>query len=676
MMDNDVPSKPSVRVAHKHRILLYTACYNVLDGVTLTIRKIEQEILKAGHSVLVLTTKSGDPKNTHLDGQHPNRQVVFLDNSIEIPFLTDPNNPALSYHLGFSISNRVKRLICEFDPTLIHITVPDCINIHLIEFARKEELPIMGTYHSNIPEYMTHYRGLGWLKHVLGQFFRHQYNFLQRLYVPTPFIVGHLEEAWELGHATDLRVWGRGIDLDKFHPQHLDWKWRKSVLQTSYAAEETSELGLDDIPILLWVGRLVPEKRVDIFCAIVRRLVAMGVKFQAVVIGAGPSTHEVLSLPQTTYLGWQGPDQLKVAYASSDVFLFPSAVETFGNVTLEAAASGLPLVVEKGCSGHLVEDGVNGYACSTYDDFLQGTTQLLESHVLRRRFSHASRKHSLQYEKTKVVRMMIDNYAEVTDEFYETYGGHHANRDAVYVKDPLAFRGGTHPRPFVLMLIEHLFVIVFQTLWYLASGFLWFQEHLTQRIARVVPAPSAAGSTHRVKVSKPDISGEEGDVLSTIEEEGALSDSEDPLLTSIAGSESSTTASTASLSHIASVPAPTREPNHGFCDTHVSPCCIASVKGWLRMMFFLTWMESRLRTYAGCPARAVNRAITWSCLRLSRKRKDSAAMGTAGIMNGFVSRGRTDTLDEDVPSSGVAATTAACRQSSTQHSSRQRRNVV
>ena len=76
---------------------------------------------------------------------------------------------------------------------------------------------------------------------------------------------------------------------------------------------------------------------------------------------------EILALPNTKFLGWLSGDALKVAYASSDVFLFPSAVETFGNVTLEAAASGLPLVVEAGCSGHLVNHGVNGFACSGAD---------------------------------------------------------------------------------------------------------------------------------------------------------------------------------------------------------------------------------------------------------------------------------------------------------------------
>ena len=163
-----------------------------IHRVTLTIRKIEQEILAAGHHVCILTTKSGSMSNTNMDGEHPHRQVIFLDNSVALPFTEDPKNPELQYFLGFSLSNKVKDQIAYFEPSLIHITAPDCTCLHLIQYAREREIPIMGTYHSNIPEYMTHYRGLGWLKPILAAFFRHQYNFLQALYVPTPFIHRYL----------------------------------------------------------------------------------------------------------------------------------------------------------------------------------------------------------------------------------------------------------------------------------------------------------------------------------------------------------------------------------------------------------------------------------------------------------------------------------------------------
>ena len=106
-----------------HHILIHSLYFTnhqpprLTYSVTLTIRKIEQEILAQGHAVCILSTKSGDMKNTHMDGEHPNRTVIFIDNSFPIPFLHDPNHPENSYHLGFSLSSKVLSKIEVFEPT-------------------------------------------------------------------------------------------------------------------------------------------------------------------------------------------------------------------------------------------------------------------------------------------------------------------------------------------------------------------------------------------------------------------------------------------------------------------------------------------------------------------------------------------------------------------------------
>jgi phosphatidylinositol alpha 1,6-mannosyltransferase len=403
-----------------------------------------------------------------MDGEHPNRTVIFLDNSIPIPFLHDPHNQETSYHMGFSLSNQVKQRIEAFEPTLIHITVPDCTCLHLIQYARTRELPLMGTYHSNIPEYMTHYPGLGWLKHVLTAFFRHEYNFLQALYVPTPFIHQHLCSTSKLDQVTNLQVWGRGIDLERFSPKH-----RSQAFRQRYGFSEK------DV-VLTWVGRLVPEKRPDIFAYVVRRLESEGIPFRALVVGAGPCEEDAKTLPNTTFAGWMSGDDLATAYASSDLFLFPSAVETFGNVTLEAAASGLPLIVESGCSGHLVIHGVNGFACQDGDleAYYNSTLCLVLDHVRRKSMSGESRTFSMQFEKRVVCQRMIENYSKVTDEFYTVYGGHHANRDQAYSRKEHSFHGGNHPRPMMLKCVEYLFIFFFRVMYHMASFFVLMRERM------------------------------------------------------------------------------------------------------------------------------------------------------------------------------------------------------
>mmetsp|Transcript_12703 Transcript_12703/g.23814 ORF Transcript_12703/g.23814 Transcript_12703/m.23814 type:complete len:601 (-) Transcript_12703:66-1868(-) len=427
------------------RALIYTTCYNVLDGVTITIRKLEREILAAGGSVCILTTKSGNINNTNLVPKHDNRCVIFMDNSLPIPFQSDPNDPSVSYHLGISLSKNIQEQLDIFQPNIIHITAPDFTSLHVHNYARQRQIPLMGTYHSNIPEYMLFVPGMRWVKPVLELLFRHIYNFLIRLYVPTPFIRNMLIDQQAMDKVTEVGVWGRGVDLDRFKTANRSQEFRKKLIIAP------------DCPIVLYVGRLVPEKRPDIVATIVKRLTAQGVDFRCVIVGAGPAEYLIDSLPNTHHLGWLSGEELAEAYASSDIFLFPSSVETFGNVTLEAAASGLPLVVEKNCSGHLVDHQVNGFACPTGDvsAFYDGTLELCKDAEKRARFSMKSVEKSKKLDQSAVVREMLDNYKSVRIEFYEQYGGNHFNRDEAYRHEG-SFQMGMDPRPFGWFIVEFI----------------------------------------------------------------------------------------------------------------------------------------------------------------------------------------------------------------------------
>jgi len=354
----------------------------------------------------------------------------------------------MSYHLGFSLSAKIRDHIADFAPTLIHITVPDCVCLHMIQYARANEIPLMGTYHSNLVEYMAYY-GAAFVKPLMRDFIRHQYSFFQALYVPTSYTQKFLEEEFELGTATKIGIFGRGIDLERFSPVRRSSKFRRKL-----------NISNDEV-LICWVGRVVAEKRPNIFANVIRRLHSQKVQFRAIVVGAGNFEAELAALPNTDFLGWLSGDDLSTAYASSDVFFFPSAVETFGNVTLEAAASGLPLVVEANCSGHLVENDVNGYSCCSDDDFYEATLRLVTDNALRERLSKGSIKLSLQYENKKVMRKIIKHYDQVTEQFHKEYGGHHVNRDTIYLQKKGAFIGGTCPRSIVVQAAELIFVILF-----------------------------------------------------------------------------------------------------------------------------------------------------------------------------------------------------------------------
>ena len=244
---------------------------------------------------------------------------------------------------------------------------------------------------------------------------------------------------------TDLNVWGRGIDLNTFNPQHRSESFRESL---SIKPEEV---------VILFVGRLVHEKRPDIFANVIRRLYKKNIPYKALVVGAGPYEVEMKKLPNTICVGWlSNNDELATAYASSDIFLFPGALETFGNVTMEAAASGLPIVAEAGCSGHLIEDEVSGFACHDGDEdaFFDATHRLALDSKLRNRFAAASRRLTLKYDKSIVMSEMINNYHNTITEFNSVYKGSHFNRDlSRKLKLPRSFPMGRIPYPSLLRTI-------------------------------------------------------------------------------------------------------------------------------------------------------------------------------------------------------------------------------
>ena len=485
-------------------------------SVTLTIRKIEKEILAAGGHVMILTTPSGPPKNTNLVPSHPRRLVVFLDNSVPLTFfMCNPDDPETHYHLGFSLSRAVKDQLDEFRPDVVHLTVPDMTGLHVVNYARDRMIPLMGTFHSNIVDYMDHYPGLGWLKPILAAFFRHQYNFLQALYVPTPYTRRHLIETDRIDRITDLKVWGRGVDIDRFSPKHRSVKFRHNI-------------GIrDDEVVILFVGRLVPEKRPDVFAKVVRRLASEpDLKFRAVIVGSGPSLDEMRSLPQTICLGWLGGEDLAVAYASSDIFMFPSSVETFGNVTLEAAASGLPLLVDEGCSGHLVDDCKNGYALAAGDveAYHRAARELVVDANRRADMAASSRPLALRLEQSGVTQEMLDHYEQASEQFYGEYAGQHSIRDQAYL-NPDSFLAGTDPRPFGMGTLELFFVKAFVAISFLLS---WYQMmhrmFLTPAMLRIRMVATATASS--VALSKKDEDASTCSRSVVIERDGALSQDE------------------------------------------------------------------------------------------------------------------------------------------------------
>jgi hypothetical protein len=204
------------------------------------------------------------------------------------------------------------------------------------------------------------------------------------------------------GKHCDLVEWGRGVDLQLFSPDRRSASFR-----------EARGIAETDI-LILWVGRIVPEKRPDIWMNVVQRLAQEGLPVKGLVVGHGTYEATLAEIPNVVCAGWLAGVGLAEAYASADILLFPSDVETFGNVTLEALAAGCVCVVEHLCGGHLVTSGYNGFTCPAGDQekFYEATKRLAEDHALRREMGQHAREYSWKYERNKILQQMLEYYKD------------------------------------------------------------------------------------------------------------------------------------------------------------------------------------------------------------------------------------------------------------------------
>jgi glycosyltransferase involved in cell wall biosynthesis len=215
---------------------------------------------------------------------------------------------------------------------------------------------------------------------------------------------------------TKVEIWARGVDSDLFSPARRDMAWRRS-------------LGIaDDEVAISFAGRLVKEKNTAIYMRVLNALTAKGLKAKPLVIGDGPEMAAMKAgLKNGIFVGFLHGEELARAYASSDIFFFPSESETFGNLTLEAMASGLPAVnaISSG-SNSLVAEGVTGHLVSARDEqaLAARLAALAEDPALRQRMGEAARTRALDFSWDHILSGLLASYMDVLSEARAEPHGH------------------------------------------------------------------------------------------------------------------------------------------------------------------------------------------------------------------------------------------------------------
>lgn len=297
----------------------------------------------------------------------------------------------------------ISKELHKFKPDIIHSMTSFGIGITGFRYARRNDIPLAASYETNIPQYLDYYH-LTFLKNFSWDFYNWFHKHCDINYVPSKATYELLEEKT----FENLELWDRGVEIERFTPEHRDENFRELR-------------GLQDKVVFLYVGRVSPEKDLDVFMKVAENInISHPGKAHFIVVGDGPSLKDLKkNAPENiTFTGFLRGQELLMTYASSDVFLFPSPTETLGFVLLEAFASGLPAVAcyEGGIRDNLV-DGHNGIACKEKDAdaFYLGCAKLINDCALREKMAENARNYVLEKSWEKAFDRLVASYNDVIE---------------------------------------------------------------------------------------------------------------------------------------------------------------------------------------------------------------------------------------------------------------------
>lgn len=380
------PPTPDLRVA------LFSGNYNyVRDGANQALNKLVDYLERHGVVVRVYSPTSATPA------------FEPAGTLISVPAWRIPGRA--EYRYAKPMNEATRRDLETFAPDLIHLACPDELEKSVKKWARAAHVPLVGSFHTRFDTYFEFY-GAGWFRrHAIG-ILRRFYADLEETYATSEAFADVLRAQ---GIASRIKVWSRGIDKARFSPLRRDLAWRAAL-----------GIGPDE-PTIAFVGRLVLEKGLDVVAATMAELSRRGVPHRLLVVGDGPARAKFQrQVPQAVLTGFLGGLALPRAYASADIMLNPSTTETFGNVTLEAMASGLPVVAADATGNAcLVADGVSGALVRPGDvhAFADALQTLIEDPAARAAAGQAGVERAATYDWDAINGTLLDHYRAVVANF-------------------------------------------------------------------------------------------------------------------------------------------------------------------------------------------------------------------------------------------------------------------
>ncbi|MDO8365199.1 MAG: glycosyltransferase family 1 protein, partial [Saprospiraceae bacterium] len=291
---------------------------------------------------------------------------------VRIPAMTIPFNKTYKMAIPWFSGHRLRKKLQDFQPDVIHIATPSLLGEFALKYANQQKIPVLTIYHTHFISYIDYYlksspRLAGFIRGLIAKSQHSFYDRCDRVYVPSAEMQSALL-GWNVAPHR-LQLWQRGMDTQLFSPLKKD----RALVQ---------KLVGNDRPVVLFASRLVWEKNLETLCNIYQLSQDRNLPYNFLVVGDGVALEACQRrMPKAIFTGKVDHEHLSVLYASSNVFLFPSISESYGNVVIEAMASGLPCVIaDGGGSRNFIQQGKNGFLCppNQADDYLDKITRILQ----------------------------------------------------------------------------------------------------------------------------------------------------------------------------------------------------------------------------------------------------------------------------------------------------------
>jgi glycosyltransferase involved in cell wall biosynthesis len=316
---------------------------------------------------------------------------------VEVPSIAFPLYK--DYRFAIPGQKHFETALARFNPDLLHINSPCPLGHAAVRYGLRNDIPVVATYHTHFPSYAKYYK-IRALEAFSWNYLRKLYNDCDRVFVPSEPIRKELKSH---GFVT-TEFLPHGVDTVRFSPSFRSEEWRRAH-------------GLEGKAALLYAGRLVWEKDLRTLAEAYAIITARRDDAVFVLAGDGPVRAELEQMmPGALFLGQLGGDELARAYASSDVFVFPSTTETFGNVTLEAMASGIPPVcAREGGAYGFITPGATGLLAEPRDgaDLARLVEQLLDRPDRRKAMGIAALRFAGAQSWDHIIDNLVAGYAEV-----------------------------------------------------------------------------------------------------------------------------------------------------------------------------------------------------------------------------------------------------------------------